>query len=44
MFRSRGFFDLQGGTLQRATIYTTEISKQVTKGHVRMQFTVYLVN
>jgi hypothetical protein len=28
--------------LHRAIIYTTEISKQVTKSHVRMQFTVYL--
>jgi hypothetical protein len=30
--------------LHRAIIYTTEISKQVTKSHVRMQFTVYLAN
>jgi hypothetical protein len=30
--------------LHRAIIYTTEISNQVTKTHVRMQFTVYLVN
>ena len=26
--------------LQRAIIYTTRMSKQVTKSHVRMQFTV----
>jgi hypothetical protein len=30
--------------LYRAIIYTTEMSKQVKKSHVRMQFTVYLVN
>jgi hypothetical protein len=30
--------------LHRAIIYTTEMSNQVTKSHVRMQFTVYLVN
>jgi hypothetical protein len=30
--------------LHRAIIYTTEISKQLTKSHVRMQFTVYPVN
>jgi hypothetical protein len=29
--------------LHRAIIYTTEMSNQVTKSHVRMQFTVYLV-
>jgi hypothetical protein len=28
--------------LHRAIIYTTEMSKQVKKSHVRMQFTVYL--
>jgi hypothetical protein len=30
--------------LQRATIYTTEMSKQVTKGHVRDAVHMYLVN
>jgi hypothetical protein len=30
--------------LHRAIIYTTEMSKQATKSHVRMQFTAYLVN
>jgi hypothetical protein len=30
--------------LHRATVYTTEMSKPVTKSHMRMQFTVYLVN
>jgi hypothetical protein len=30
--------------LHRAIIYTTEMSKQVTKSHVRMQFIVYHAN
>jgi hypothetical protein len=30
--------------LHTAIIYTTEMSNQVTKSHVRMQFTVYFVN
>jgi hypothetical protein len=30
--------------LHRAIIYTTKMSKQVTKSHVRIEFTVYLVN
>jgi hypothetical protein len=30
--------------LHGAMIYTTKMSKQVTKSHVRMQFTVYPVN
>jgi hypothetical protein len=30
--------------LQRAIIYTRELSKQVTEGHVSRAFTVYSVN
>jgi hypothetical protein len=30
--------------LHRAITYITEMSKQLKKNHVRMQFTVYLVN
>jgi hypothetical protein len=30
--------------LYRAIMNTTEMSKQLEKNHVRMQFTVYLVN
>jgi hypothetical protein len=30
--------------LHRAIIYSTKMEKQVTKSHVRMEFTVYPVN